>query len=605
MKKKTTFIPLKLKIIAVMSVTCIFLAVVIAFFSWSLTSKSFQEYSRQQLMHNTQSVYAQVKDLISSVHESTTSIIQTGALDVLTKPEDHSDAELSAASQQLQRQINSALHSRDKSSPIQFVNIYLKNGYTCTTINPDTLVYNDYDSCYDAVIRQLSGSADSYIPTVWVDNATVLSFGEQYHCMVGIRFLYEEVTLRKIGVCVIGISEENMATVLSNLPADSYLVRNDGLIIFSSNGSEIGRQLGDDRWISAYTDSENTSNLTLISDGRECMIYRLPGSISWFAVPIDGNIYDYGMNNSLNLTQYKEYIIIVTILALFLSAVLILLFSRGLTRSLNYLQDVVSSVYSGKLSARFNVKPGLLQADEVTYIGEKFNDMMEQIEDFFHTQERDAAEKRALELRLMQSQINPHLLYNTLNSVVWIIRQKDNEKAEKLVISLASFFKLTLAKGSDIITLADELRTISFYLEIQNIGRGKAFVLQDKIPEEYKSLHILRMLLQPLVENAVIHGFTDWRDDGKITLSAETDMENNALRLCVQDNGIGIIQEELDALLTDIHTYPPKKEHPHYGLYNVDRRIKNRYGNSYGLTIESEIGSYTKVIVSLPLEELE
>ena len=225
---------------------------------------------------------------------------------------------------------------------------------------------------------------------------------------------------------------------------------------------------------------------------------------------------------------------------------------------------------------------------------------MESIEDLFQTQERDAAIKRDLELRLMQSQINPHLLYNTLTSTAWYIRQNDAEKAEQLLLALGSFFKLALSSGNDSVPLADELNMIRHYLQVQNLGRGKDFIFQDCVPDALRSYKIPHLSLQPFVENAVIHGFSNYMDDGCITVSAQADADAETLSITVEDNGLGILPQELDALMNAIHTYPPRGDQTHFGLYNVERRIKNKFGSAYGIRIESEVGQYTRAILLLP-----
>src|SRR5699024_2963921 len=155
------------------------------------------------------------------------------------------------------------------------------------------------------------------------------------------------------------------------------------------------------------------------------------------------------------------------------------------------LKSVVQRVYDGELTARFQTD----RHDEIAYLGLKINDMLEQVEASFRIQECDAMEKKNLELRLMQSQINPHLLYNTLNSVLWIIRQGDLQKAEEPIFALSSFLKLALSKGSEEIPLASEIDMIRCYLELQNLGRGKAFSLRDEVPEPWRSCRILRLTL--------------------------------------------------------------------------------------------------------------
>ena len=366
-------------------------------------------------------------------------------------------------------------------------------------------------------------------------------------------------------------------------------------MISAAKARDLGQVIDQaDAMIALYV-SDGGSHKVTLENGAKAFVYRMSGGASWLVCPIDENL----LAHSTAANEYYRFVIPITLAALVLALLLSWISSKGLTKSLVRLKGVVQKVYDGDLTARFHTE----QHDEIAYLGLKINDMLEQVEDFFRTQERDAAEKKNLELQLMQSQINPHLLYNTLNSALWIIRQGDKEKAESLILSLSSFFKLALSKGNEEITLANEISMIQYYLKLQNLGRGKSFSLRDEVPEAWRSCKILRLTLQPLVENAVIHGFADWRDDGEVMISAWADEAREQLQVVLSDNGIGILPEDLNALMEDLHTYPPAKEHKHYGLYNVERRIKNKYGPQYGLSIESEVGDFTKITLTLPINK--
>ncbi len=573
--------PRKIMLITFLIIVAMSLVLSLAF--WQLSSRVFSQMEREQLARSADSVRSQLSAALETVQSLTTQVIRQGGLQAL------GGADAEALERQAGR-VDSLLRSAISTSAtasaasMEFLNVYFKNGGAFCSLDPARLPYRSYDGCLDA-LRGCGVDLGGYVPPCWVDDLTIQSSGGPARCLVGIRFLYDEVTLEKIGVLVIGVKQAGLRRVLSAMASDCFLARADGRVLSSSETREIGASLGP---LAPYS-----AGLVQLADGREGFVYRVSGGTAWLVCPIDESVIRHGAASAL----YSRQVAAVTAAALVAAMLLSWLGAKGLTRSLMRLKAVVQRVYEGDLSARFQTD----QNDEIAYLGRKINDMLEQVEDFFRTQERDAAEKQNLELRLMQAQINPHLLYNTLNSVIWIIRQKDMEKAEELILSLGSFFRLVLSKGNEEVPLSSEISLIQYYLKVQNLGRGKAFTLRDEVPERFRACKVLRLTLQPLAENAVIHGFSDWRDDGQLVLTAEAG--GGALLVALTDNGIGILPEELEALTAELETYPPQGERSHYGLYNIHRRIQNKYGRAYGLRLESEVGDYTRMTLRLPLEE--
>lgn len=587
------------KIMLMTSLIILVVALLLSLFSWSSSSRLFMQMERELLTRNVESTHSQLNTALDTVQSLTTQIVRSQPLDALCDRQELSEASARYYDAQLASTIRTVISTSAASttSAIQFINVYLKNGYTCGSLAKDYLPYQSFTDCVSAMQARGITSLDGYVPGCWFDDLSVQGSGISARCLVGMRFLYEDVTLEKIGVIVVGIKQSSLQNIFSTSSADMLMVRSDGTVISATQSKNIGETVENMEVLLAHVASGSTSAIASLPDGTESFIYRMAGGASWLVCPIDAGM----LGSSEAAVQYSRQVVIISLLAVGLALLLSWFSSKNLTRSLVRLKGVVQKVYDGDLTARFQSD----QNDEIAYLGVKINDMMEQVEAFFYVQEQDAAEKRNLELQLMQAQINPHLLYNTLNSVIWIIRQRDMEVAEQLILSLGSFFKLALSKGNEEVPLSDEISMIQFYLEIQNLGRGKAFLLHDCVKEQWRRFKLLRLTLQPLVENAVIHGFSDWRDDGEITISAEESADGTQLQVCVTDNGIGILPTELEALLEDLHAYPPSKEHKHYGLYNVERRIKNKYGRQYGMTIESEVGDYTRVILTLPLNKEE
>ena len=279
---------------------------------------------------------------------------------------------------------------------------------------------------------------------------------------------------------------------------------------------------------------------------------------------------------------------------LLLAVIISTLLSKGLTNSIASLMHFIGKVEKGNALLRYQTK----SHDEISILGEKINQMLDELESLNKSREQEMRANQLTELRLMQQQINPHLLYNTLDSVLWGMQQHNYEDASQILRALSEFFKLSLSQGRMEIPLGDEIRMVESYLDIQNKARQKQFTIICDIPDDLMHQPIPKLSLQPLVENSVTHGFAGYCDDGAISIKAH--VEDNVCIIVVQDNGIGMEQEEVEKLQAVLKLPACPKEHRHFGLYNIHRRITQNYGEKYGLTIESELSEYTRITVRLP-----
>lgn len=586
----------RLKIMLTASSITLAISVLLSLFSWHLSVRIFEQQEVKLLQRSALGICDQINTTLDMVQSLTVPLIQDDAISRISRlqaPTMEATAEDTAYLSKIVDRILSG-SAASTSASIQFISIFLKNGYELSTIPSSYTPFRSYDNCLSAMKACGISDLNGYIPTCWVDSIT-LQGGNRSNYLVGMRFLYENITLEKIGVVVIGIQPTTLQQIFNNsLISSASLIRSDGKILISSWSAEVGRFLDAPPTLAAEFSSVSSSTIIPSADGGSSFLFRLSGRTAYLLCPIEENL----LNKGPFLDKYAIYVIVITLGAFVLSLLLAWFSSKGLTRSLIRLKATVQKVYDGDLKARFQPR----EQDEIAYLGLKINDMLEQVETSLLLQEQDAAEKRDLELRLMRAQINPHLLYNTLNSILWIIRQKDMEKAEHLILSLGNFFKLALSKGDDEIPLSNEIAMIQRYLDIQNLGRGKHLVLCDEVNEPWRSCSLLRLTLQTLVENSVIHGFSDWRDDGIITISARA-ADTHTLLITVTDNGIGILPEDITSLTAQINSSVSAEHRNHYGLWNVNRRIKNKYGPQYGLSIESEVGCYTSITITTPIKK--
>lgn len=290
---------------------------------------------------------------------------------------------------------------------------------------------------------------------------------------------------------------------------------------------------------------------------------------------------------------FTVFCAIMLMLILILVAVLTFMIVRGIIKPIQELSEVAQRVSKGDFSARAVVDTN----DEVAVLADSVNIMTESIEGFVSKIKEDESKMRRADLRLLQEQINPHFLYNTLDTIVWLIEGNDSDKAVNMVMSLSEFFRLVLSKGKEYITIQEEEMHIRSYLEIQQVRYHDILDYEIHIDPELYRYQILKLTLQPLVENSLYHGIKYKRAKGSIIVTGT--MSEGKIRLKVEDNGVGMNPEELENLQNEI-SKPCKDTGKGFGLANVNERIRMNFGVEYGMTIESVSGRGTCVEIVIP-----
>ena len=270
----------------------------------------------------------------------------------------------------------------------------------------------------------------------------------------------------------------------------------------------------------------------------------------------------------------------------------------SITKPVHELSEATKKIAGGDFSTRVTVGT----KDEIGTLADSVNEMTAHLEDFVEKIKEDERKMRHTELRLLQEQINPHFLYNTLDTIVWLVEGNAPDKAVNMVVSLSDFFRIVLSKGKDIITLKEEEQHIRSYLEIQQVRYRDILEYDIQIPEELYQYKILKLTLQPLVENSLYHGIKTKRGKGTIFVTGR--LEGDKIYLDVKDTGVGMTEAELASLRSKI-SKPCKETDSGFGLANVNERIRMNYGPEYGMTIHSKQGEGTWVQVVIPAWSVE
>ncbi|OAS17927.1 two-component sensor histidine kinase [Paenibacillus oryzisoli] len=298
----------------------------------------------------------------------------------------------------------------------------------------------------------------------------------------------------------------------------------------------------------------------------------------------------------------RQLIIISVMLSIIFAITLHFFVSTRLTRPVRILKNKMQLAASGFLEA----KVVLTGTDEISDLGNSFNIMIGKIRMLLDQSIKEQQEIKKSELRALQAQINPHFLYNTLDSILWLAQSEKKDQVVQMVMALSKLFRISLSKGKDWITFEKEIEHLQSYLTIQQMRYRDILDYEIAIDSSLHSLLILKMTLQPIVENALYHGLKNKRGKGLIRITAKIEDGHNFL-IVVEDNGKGITEDRLHQLRKDLmEPHTPKETGNEvsggFGLHNVHRRIRLYYGEAYGVQVDSIEGEGTIVIIRIPCD---
>lgn len=304
----------------------------------------------------------------------------------------------------------------------------------------------------------------------------------------------------------------------------------------------------------------------------------------------------FSMDEVMSSVNTIVYILFTcVIISLVLVVIVSFKFSRTLTNPIFKLKRLMKQAESGDLTVRFNFEHN----DEIGELGQSFNHMIARIDQLIQMVYVEQENKRTAEMKSLQEQIKPHFLYNTLDTISWMARDYDAEDIVRLVDALTNMFRIGLSHGKDIITVKEEITHVSNYLYIQKIRYKDKLNNVIHVDESLYAIEVPKLILQPLVENAIYHGVKAKRGGGTITITGVPEGEN--LVFTVQDNGAGMPQEKVEELNRRMSERSVLDEQKSFGLFYIRERIQLCYGTGYGVHVESALGEGTRVTITLPL----
>lgn len=455
----------------------------------------------------------------------------------------------------------------------------------------DTVMYQYFEDHPDKNIGWLSAMNSQ----VFIDDELV------------IPILYKQKIDRRNIIIAVNLSQQYLSNYLQN--TYSFF---ENVFIVDEEGNDVVNYRPEYREIVSTMEQaslgDQVISLQIPYQDKKYLVTYAPMGTSGYRV--------YGINAvenlTRNLTKIKSVILIELGIALIVSCVIMSYLAKAITQPLENLAKAMNDNADMKFDLPFVYDYN----DEIGTLAKSYNHMIKKIDDLVKKlnekieelqQEKEMvnrvqAQKRQAELKVLQAQINPHFLYNTLNTITWQAEDIDANEISILSNALGKFFRISLSKGREVITIRDEIEHVKSYLTIQKIRYTTRLAYVIDVPKELEDYYMIKLILQPLVENAICHGIKEKNRVVTIHITGKMIDEegHEQIELTVSDNGLGIEKEKLAQLNAHLQNGRMDSESG-YGIYNVNERLRLYYGEGYGLRLESEWGIGTQAIVRLPV----
>lgn len=437
----------------------------------------------------------------------------------------------------------------------------------------------------DWYLRPLSYTKDIIVSPSHVQN---LVQGE-YPWVISIsKAITDPLTEAVTGVLVVDLNYSAIAGICENAQIGSggyiYLIDSRGSLIYHKQQQLIHANLKSEYIHEVLAVREHDEAYLLREDDRSVYLLDYSSLTDWTAV---------GVVKTEELIDKHGMIVffaLMAISAVSLAAVMAALISTAITRPIKQLESTMHEVEQGDLSVRADTSLN----NEIGHLSRAFNSMVEHTNALMAQRVEDEKEKRHSEIRALQAQINPHFLYNTLDAIIWMAASGKNDEVMEMTSALARLFRTSISSDHRLVPLSMEKENILSYLTIQKMRYEDKLTYTLDMPERFDAFLLPKLILQPIVENAIYHGLKPLPDGGMVHIHALE--RGGCLVLSVEDNGVGMDEEQIRRLFIQ----KPQDSHG-IGVVNVHSRIRLLFGEPYGLFYSSRSGCGTRVEILLPM----
>lgn len=409
------------------------------------------------------------------------------------------------------------------------------------------------------------------------------------------REIFDMAKKKTLGYIVIGASQEQFNDLCENVVKDG-----EGVLILDKNGGELSRVGKIDEDVENYLKSDIFMKKSY-KDREKHFSYGnfdvVCNQISENASIVCKIVPRYRLQMQILDVAYMPIMLLLGMLVGLMP--LLLIISNIVTKPLSKVSEAIRKFSTGDFEQRVEVTTN----DEVGEVAKCFNRMVEDIKKLIDENYVITLREKESELTALQSQINPHFLYNTLDSLYWQATEVGNDEIAESILALSQLFKLVLSRGSKEVTVGHEIELISRYLQIQKMRFTKRLNYSVEVDESIIKAKIPKLIIQPFVENAIVHGFENVSVPCNLTVTGKKEGQN--IRFEIKDTGIGMRQDQIDAIWEEESAQYSKQRIGRYAIKNIRERLELKYDGKFTLDIQSAVGKGTTVILIIPFEEEE
>ncbi len=402
-----------------------------------------------------------------------------------------------------------------------------------------------------------------------------------------VRGVFDEESGECLGVILIdmynGIIDKQIRDVTLGKTGYVFIMQNNGEIVYAPANKTVYRIRPE--WLKG----KNAINMKEIQGEKYQLIHANDPFTGWNTV----GVFSYG--EALEPIAAMQFINIIVILFTILFAGLVaIMFSSTITKPISVLRSLMLKAENGNLDVYFEEGK---HTGEIAGLGQSFNAMMDKIRELIHLVYIEQQRKRDAELKALQMQIKPHFLYNSLDTIKWMAQEINAREIVNTVSALSQLFRIGISRGREIIPLKEELTHVKSYLYIQKIRYEDKLNYSIECDSSLESYMVQKLIMQPIVENAIYHGIKQIEENGNIEIKIHAE---DVLYITVTDNGIGMSESKCIEFNELLQQSNRKNNMDGYGLFNVNDRIKLSYGNEYGVTFH-HVPQGTVVVISHPI----
>ncbi len=400
----------------------------------------------------------------------------------------------------------------------------------------------------------------------------------------------DSVTGNFMGTVLIDLKLATIKDVIADVTLGKdgflYILDGDGNMVYAPVNPIVYRV--NNKWLNC-----DTNNVTRdIKNNKYKIIYKHSDYTNFKTVGV------FSLSKNLQVvTNIRFYIVGIGIVTMVLAFIAALFFTKSIANPLKKLRRLMRKAEEGDLNVRFNYNG----RDEIGQLGDSFNRMIDEIRNLIEMVYVEQKSKREAELKTLQAQIKPHFLYNTLDTIQWMAQVHKADDIVEVVDALTKLFRIGINKGNEMISVKEELEHIKSYLIIQKIRYEEKLDYEISFEDSILEYKVIKLILQPLVENAIYHGVKEKRGTGKISITVEK--HEKGICLSISDNGAGMSEARLQEIQAMLNSDNLGNRNPGYGTFNVQNRIRLSFGNQYGLSFTSKAGEGTTVRVFHPIIE--